>query len=196
MRKEDLFTAFAGVMVPALLVTVLCAAPALASEGGHDAPRWGDFGWRVANLVIFCAILWHFLGKMTVNYFRGRRQKISDGIDNLTQRREDAKASLADIERRIANLEAERAAILEESRQQAEALKADIIAKAQAQAQQIVAMAKVTAENEGHAIIQQIRATVADELVEATKKELIAALSEKGAHDRLIDNSLKKVVLQ
>lgn len=196
MRKKDLLTAIAGVVAPALLVTIVCAAPALASEGGHDAPRWGDLAWRFVNLVIFAAILWHFLGKLCKKYFKGRKEKIKEGIDNLTQRREAAQENLAEIERRIANLEAERAAILEESRQQAEALKADIIAQAKAQAQQIVETAKVTAENEGHAIITQIRSTLADELVAATRKELETALAKKGAHDKLINKSLKKVVLQ
>ena len=82
MRKGTVYKALAGMMVPALLVTLICAAPALASEGGHDAPRWGDFGWRCLNLVIFVAILWHFVGKMTVNFFRNRKKNIEEGIDN------------------------------------------------------------------------------------------------------------------
>jgi F-type H+-transporting ATPase subunit b len=182
-------------MVPALLVTLICAAPALASEGGHDAPRWGDFGWRCLNLVIFVAILWHFVGKMTVNFFRNRKKNIEEGIDNLQARREAAEAHLAEIETRIANLDAERAAILDESKAQAEALKQDIIAKAQEQAKQIVEMAKVAAESEGQNIIQQVRATIADELIEATREQLLASLNKKN-HEQLIDKSLEKVVLQ
>ena len=98
MRKGTVYKALAGMMVPALLVTLICAAPALASEGGHDAPRWGDFGWRCLNLVIFVAILWHFVGKMTVNFFRNRKKNIEEGIDNLQARREAAEAHLAEIE--------------------------------------------------------------------------------------------------
>ncbi len=195
MRKGTVYKALAGMMVPALLVTLICAAPALASEGGHDAPRWGDFGWRCLNLVIFVAILWHFVGKMTVNFFRNRKKNIEEGIDNLQARREAAEAHLAEIETRIANLDAERAAILEESKAQAEALKQDIIAKAQDQAKQIVEMAKAAAESEGQSIIQQVRATIADELIEATREQLIASLNKK-SHEQLIDKSLEKVVLQ
>ena len=196
MRKENLFKALAGMIVPALLVTLMCAAPALASEGGHDAPRWGDFAWRILNLIIFVAILWHFIGKLCINFFRGRKQKIKDDLDNLTERREAAKAHLAEIETRIANLEQERTAILEESKKQGEALKNQIIAQAQEQAKQIVEMAKVTAENEGQSIIQEIRTTLANELIDATKQQLLSSLSKKGEHDKLINNSLKKVVLQ
>lgn len=195
MRKETLYKPLVGMVVPALLVTVICAAPALAADGGHDAPRWGDFGWRVLNLIIFGAILWHFLGKLTVTFFKGRKQKIQDGIDNLTERKAAAKAQLEEIEARIANLEEERNSILEESKKQAEALKQDIIAKAEAQAKQIVESAKIAAETEGQSLVQQLRATIADELIEATQSKLLKAL-DASEHEKLITNSLKKVVLQ
>ncbi len=184
----------AGLTVAAFAAAFLSAAPAMASEGGH-ALRWGDFAWRIVNIVIFLAILWHFTGKLVVNFFRGRKQSIKDGIDDLTSRRKGAQDRLADIERRIANLEMEREAILAESRTQAEALKKDIIEKAHEQARQIVAMARVTAESEGQSIVQQMRATIADELIEATREKLLGSLNE-GTHEKLIDNSLKKVVLQ
>ena len=47
-------------MVPVLALTLLFAVGAQASEG-HDAPRWGDFGWRVLNFIIFAGILWYFV---------------------------------------------------------------------------------------------------------------------------------------
>ena len=87
------------------------------------------------------------------------------------------------------------AAILAESKAQAEALKEDIIAKAKVQAQQIVAMAHVTAESEGQSMLQQMRATIADELIDATREHLEKSLN-KSKHEKLIENSLKKVVLQ
>ena len=126
---------------------------------------------------------------------QGTQAEHKDGIDDLTAKREQAQARLAEIEKRIANLEAERAAILEESKAQAEALKNDIIAQAQEQAKQIVAMAHVTAESEGQSIVQQMRATIADELIDATRDKLLKTLN-KSKHEKLIDNSLKKVVLQ
>ena len=56
-------------------------------------------------------------------------------------------------------------------------------------------MAKVAAESEGQNIIQQVRATIADELIEATREQLLASLNKKN-HEQLIDKSLEKVVLQ
>ena len=184
LRKGSVYKAIAGLMVPALLVTIICAAPALASEGGNEAPRWGDFAWRVVNLIIFVWLLWHFTGKLCVNFFSGRKKKIKEGI-----------AHLSEIEAHIANLDAERTAILEESKQQAEALKQEIIAKAHEQAKQIVEMAKVAAESEGQNMIQQLRETIANELIEETRTKLLSSLN-KSEQKKLINNSLKKVVLQ
>ena len=59
------------VMVPVLALTLLFAVGAQASEG-HDAPRWGDFGWRVLNFIIFAGILWYFVGGLARKFFSGR----------------------------------------------------------------------------------------------------------------------------
>lgn len=98
------------------------------------------------------------------------------------------------METRIANLNAEREAILAESRTQAEALKQGIVEEARRQAAQIVEQARLTAENEGRAVFAQVRSAIADEIVDATAKALSARLTAE-EHDKLIANSLNKVVL-
>ena len=188
---------FLPAVLPVLFVglAVLAgAAEALASEG-HEAPRWGDFTWRVVNLVLFVGILWYFVGGLTKRFLKGRQQTIKDTLDELEKRREEARQHLADIEARIANLDAERKAILEESKSQAARLRQNIVDEARRQAGQIVDQARRAAENEGRAMRDEVRATLADEIVEATEKALRGKLTEQD-HDRLIANSLDKVVLR
>lgn len=177
----------------ALMLVTVWADPSLASEA-HE-PRWGDFAWRVLNLILFCGILWYFTGNLIKRFFRVRKQTIQDTLTDLEKRREDAKANLAEIEKRIANLEAERKAILDESQAQAERLKAGIVSDAQRQAEQIVEQARLAAENEGRVLLDQVRAQVAGEIIDAAAKALRGQLSEAD-HDRLIANSLDKVALQ
>lgn len=177
----------------ALLLLLAAADPSLASEA-HE-PRWGDFAWRILNLILFCAILWYFTRNIIKNFFRNRKQTIQDTLADLEKRREDEKQKLAEIEKRIANLESERNAILAESRTQAERLKNGIVSDAQRQADQIVEQAKRAAENEGRAMLEQIRSTVANEIVDAAAKALAGKLTEE-EHDKLIANSLDKVALQ
>lgn len=183
---------FVRLALPLALAILACAGDALAAEG--HGPRWSDFGWRVVNLVIFAGILWYFVGGLAKKYFKGRRQSIQDDLANLEERRATAKENLAAVEARIANLETERKAILDESRAQAEQLKASIVEDAQRQAAQILEQARLTAENEGRAVLSEIRATLADEIIDATKKALRGKL-KANAHEQLITNSLNKVVL-
>lgn len=181
-----------GILFLCISLLVL-ATPVLASEG-HE-PRWGDFAWRVLNLILFCAILWYFTRNIIKGFFRNRKQTIENTLDELEKRREDAKKKLAEIETRIANLEKERNAILDESRAQAERLKQGIVDDAHKQAGQIVEQAKRAAENESRAMLDQVRTTVANEVIDAATKALKGQLTEED-HDRLIANSLNKVALQ
>lgn len=161
---------------------------------GHAAPRWGDFGWRILNLVVFAGILWYFIGGLAKRFFKGRRQLIRQSLDDLEERRAKAKEHLAAVETRIARLDEEREAILAESRVQAENLKQGIMAEARRQAAQIVEQARLTAENEGRSVLAEVRAAIADEIVDAAEKALREKL-KAGEHEKLIANSLNKVVL-
>lgn len=177
----------------ALVAIAALAEPALANAA-HE-PRWGDFAWRVLNLILFCGILWYFTGNIIKKFFRNRKETIQNTLDDLEKRKEEARAGLAEIEQRIANLEAERQAILDESRAQAERIRKNIVADANRQANQIVEQARRTAENEGRAMLDGVRATVANEIVDTAAKALRGQLTQED-HDRLIANSLDKVVLE
>lgn len=175
------------------LIVISLITPVFASE--HEAPRWGDFGWRVLNIIIFVGIIWYFVGNMAKKYFKNRRNDIVESLDNLDARRATAKENLAKVEERIKNLDEERRAILEESRNQAESIKAVIISEAKVQADQIIEQARLVAENEGRAILAEVRAKIADEIIDKTEKVLAQKLDVK-AHEDLIAKALVKVVLQ
>ena len=187
-------------ILPALLpalgagLALLAGATEVLAAEGHE-PRWGDFAWRVVKLVLFVGILWYFVGGLTKRFLKGRQETIRDTLDELEKRRAEAREHLAAIEARIANLDAERKAILEESKAQAARLRQNIVDEARRQAGQIVDQARRAAENEGRAMRDEVRATLADEIVEATEKALRGKLTEQD-HDRLIANSLDKVVLR
>lgn len=183
-----------GLILPLALAFAAVAAQAAAAQAGHEAPRWGDFGWRVLNLVLFAGILWYFLGDLAKRFFTGRRRLIRQSLDDLEERRAKAKEHLTEVEARIARLDEEREAILAESRAQAENLKQGIMAEARRQAAQIVEQARLTAENEGRSVLAEVRAAIADEIVDAAEKSLREKLNAED-HEKLIANSLNKVVL-
>ena len=180
----------------AIALTLLTVAVALAADGhaeGGQSPEV-NFLWRLLNIAVFVGILYKFVGAKAKAFFIGRRDGIRTELENLEARKTEAELHLADIKKRIANLDDECNAILGESKAQAEHLKAAILAEAHRQAEQIREQALRTAENEGKAAVEQLRAALADEIV-AAAEALLQSKLDGARHEKLINNSLTKVVL-
>ncbi len=177
---------------------LLLTGTAFAAAHGADAPLLErpeiNIIFRIATLGIVLFIIWHYAGKSIKAFFAGRSKSIADEISGMQARKEAATAQLAEVEKRIANLEAERQAILAEYRAQGEALKATILEKAEKSAAQITSQAKRSAENEINQALERMRAEMADLIVDATEKLLKERLSAQ-EHEKLIDKYLTKVVL-
>ncbi len=157
--------------------------------------NWPDLGWRVVNLALVIAAIWFLASKKIAAFFAGRKTGIATELADLETRKEKARDELAAVEKRIANLEQERNAILAEYRARGEAVKAEIIAKAEEAAAQITSQAKKSAQNEVDQAVAAMRAELADELAKAASEALAASLTTKD-HEKLIDASITKVVLQ
>ena len=182
-------------IVAALALALLSAAVAFASDGheGGQAPVL-NFLWRLLNIAVFVGILYKLVGKKAKDFFIGRRDGIRADLENLEAGKTEAERRLAEVRQRIANLNAEREAILQESRAQAEQIKAAILAEAREQAEQIREQALRAAENEGKAAMEELRAALADEIAAAAEALLQSRLDD-ARHEKLINNSLTKVVL-
>jgi len=175
-----------------LAVAVVFASDGHAEEGGQS-PGMNLF-WRLLNIAIFIGLLYKLVGAKAKTFFAGRRDGIRAELEDMEARKTYAERRLAEIRERIANLDAERKAILEESRTQAEQIKAAILAEAHKQAEQVREQALLAAENEGKAAIEQLRAALANEIV-AAAEALLQVKIDGALHEKLIDNSLTKVVL-
>ena len=180
----------------AVVLALLIAVVAFASEGhgeGGQSPAM-NFAWRLFNIAVFIGILYKLVGAKAKAFFLGRRDGIRTELEALEARKIEAELHLAEIKERIANLDAEREAILAESKAQAEQLKAAILAEAHKQAEQVREQALRVAENEGKAAVEQLRAALAEEIVTAAEALLQSKL-DAAQHEKLINNSLTKVVL-
>lgn len=182
---------------------VLCATVALAStEGGHEAAGaaaahhldWWNFTLRVINFIIFAAILYKFGGKKAVEFFGGRRKQIETQLHDLDERKDKAEKRLAEVEKSIASLAAEKAKILDEYKAQGEALKAAIVDKAEKDAAKIRAQAETGAAQESVYKRRELRAEIAELVVEAAEKILKEKLTAE-EQAKLVDKYLTKVVL-
>lgn len=180
------------VITACALVLISCQAAYASAEGSIP---WGDFLLRLLTAACFLYIIWRAAGKLIKGFFVKRRAGIVQEMDELAARKQEAEAHLAEVEKQIANVESECARLLEEGRAQAERMKAAILADAERQAAHIVEQAGHVAEQEGKAELEAIRCKLADAVVSAVEKSLAETL-DATAHQKLIDQSLTKVVLQ
>ncbi len=167
---------------------------AVVSHFSEEYNAWVNLLARVGNVCLFLYILWRAGGKKLITSLASRRGDIAAELESLAQKQRDAEEQLAELQQRISGLDAERAAILEESRRQGEAVKASLIAAAEVEAQRIRAQAQLTAANEDKSMVDDLRARMADEIVQHVEAALKTRLTGK-MHAKLIDRALKRVVL-
>ena len=177
-----------------LAVCLLTAACAWASSEGHDAPNWKNLILRTINFALCVGLIWYAAGKKIATTFTGRKLSIENQLADLEERKDSSQKRLAEVERSIANLESEKAQILEDYRAQGESLKAAIVAAAEDQAARIKAQALITAEQEAKMAANALRVEMADKIIEAAQDLLAKKLTAK-AQDKLVDDALGKVVL-
>lgn len=182
------------IVLTAFCILLASATFALAATDGEHSLPWGNFAFRILNLLLFIGVIAYFFGKKIVSFFKERTQGIVAEIAGLEERKVLAQKNLAEIEAHISRLDEERQEILTQYAAQGEALKASIISQAQKTAEQIAAQAKTTAQNEVNAAVEAMRAEMAEEIVKATERLLAQKLSES-EHLRLVDKYLTKVVL-
>ena len=142
---------------------------------------WINLLARVGNVCVFLYILWRAAGKAIVDGLSNRRAAIVDELDSLAVRKAAAEEQLAAMIEKIDSLDAECETILKDSR-------------ALEEAEKIRNAAHRAADSETKKAIEELRSQMADEIVQAVEATLKEKLDMK-KHVKLIDNALKKVVL-
>lgn len=173
---------------------VFCAVMAFASEDASSGSKLPDLLYRVITFAIVAFLVYKFAGKRIVALFTGRSRQIEVELADLDERRTEAQDRLREVEESIADLEAERSRILAEATAQGEAMRRAIIDKAEAQALQIKAQAEIAAAQEAKQAIDAIRAELAEKITSAAE-ELVKKQLKKKDHEELVNEYLKKVVL-
>jgi len=163
---------------PVVLFTVLAAAPALClaadekaeskkEAAGESEGKWKAWEW--ANFIVLAGGLGYIIGKNAGPTFDARSRKIRKDMIESEEIRRGAQARAAEVERRLATLEAEIAALRAEAQQESDAetqrysrQTAAEIEKVQAHAEQEIASAGKSARME----LKRYSAELAVELAE------------------------------
>lgn len=155
----------------ALVILALVAiAPALAqSEGGE---KGGMEVWAWANFLILFGGLGYLAKKHLPAYFAARARKIREDLVTADELRRQAEARVLDVERRLANLESEIAALRAESEREAgsetERMRLETeseMAKVRAHAEHEIAAAGKAARLELKRYSAQLAVTLAEDKV-------------------------------
>jgi F0F1-type ATP synthase membrane subunit b/b' len=156
-----------------------------AESGGHAAGGGGftEFydkylnypgfeAWKFINLAIFIGALVYLLKKPLGNAFRAKRDAIRAELIKAEQEKQAALAELTTVEAKLAALEGEKATVLKNAREEAEAEKANILKQTEFE----VAKMREQAESEINRLVQQANAELrrfsADESVRLAEEKL------------------------
>ncbi len=176
-------------LVPFLVLAL--ALPALAEEKKGEGEE-GLKPWMWANFLVLAGALGYLAGKQGGPFFAARSRKISKDIIEAGDFRKRAELKAAEVERRLAGLQADIAALREEARSETDAETERIsrmteteMAKLQAGAEMEIASAAKTARAElkqyaaGLAVMlaeRKIRANMTDDARNALVEEFVSDL--------------------
>ncbi len=189
MKKIKLF-------IHMLFAPALFALPALASaaeEGGHEGLTFvGDWLPRLVNFAIIAAVLVYFGRKPIRDFFKARTAEIARSIEESRQARERAAQALAEMERKMKDLEGETARMLDDARSRGEKDKQTLVEEGKKVAADVQAQVKASIDIE----VQKARTALAVEaallsidLAEGKIKEKI----DSKDHERIVKEYISKV---
>ena len=181
-------------VVGACVLMATCALAAEHGDGSWEAAAWKDFMWRVINLALFLGVLYKLAWKRIKEFFSGRKESIRNELQELENRRINAARELERVEQGIAGIHQERQSILDDAQKQGEAAQEAILKKAHEDAERIKEQARMKAEQEAQIMLEDLRAEMADKIIESAEKMLTEKLGKK-EQEKLVDKYLTKVVL-
>lgn len=159
------------------------AQPA-AGHGEAAADHGPSIGWKWANFVLLGAALGYLIGKNAPAFFRSRTDDIQRGMAEAARIKKDADARVAEVERRLASLENEIAALRSSARDE---MAAEIERMREETTRQL-ARIKEQAEQEMSSALKAARLEL-----KKYSAELAVSLAEQKVRSRLtpaIDDSL------
>jgi F-type H+-transporting ATPase subunit b len=175
MKRAGLLilVAMSAAFAPAMRAQEPGRANETALEHASEPAAEGEHGklelWKWANFVVLAAGLGYLVVKNAGPFFSARSQQIRKDMVEAQQARKEAEARAADVDRRLANLEADIAALRAESQQEAQSETQRLarhtaaeIAKIQAHAEQEIVSAGKAARHE----LKRYSAELAVELAE------------------------------
>jgi len=147
-------------------------------EHASEPPAEGEHGklelWKWANFVVLAGGLGYLIGKNAGPYFAGRSQQIRKDMHEAQEARRQSEARAAEVDRRLASLESEIAALRAESKNEAQVESERLtrhtaaeMAKIQSRAEQEIASAGKAARMELKRYTAHLAVSLAEQRLQA-----------------------------
>jgi len=173
MRRLALLALLSGLT----FVAVPCFAQEHEGGGEKKEESFGEkyeLELKIANFVILAGLIGYFIGKNAGPFFAGRSAEIRKDLDESLRQSKEAEARAAEVDRRLAHLEADIAALRADGEKEIQAETerssrhtAGEIAKIQAHAEQEIASAGKAARMDLKRYSAELAVRLAEEKVRA-----------------------------
>ncbi len=189
---KKIIASLVSALLTVLFVSLSYASEA-AEEGAHESTTFmGDWLPRIINFAIIAGIVVYFMRKPIRDFFANRSAEIAKAMQESKDARERAVAALAEMERKIKDLEAETSRMVAEAESRGEKDRAALVEEGKKLAQEIQGQVKEGIDIE----VQKAKTALAVEaallsidLAEGKIKEKISGQD----HERIVKEYISKV---
>jgi F-type H+-transporting ATPase subunit b len=193
MKSLKKIIATASSMAGILMFAVIAFAEE-AAEGGHEEAMtfMGDWLPRLVNFAIIASVVVYFGRKPVRDFFANRSAEIAKSMQDSHEARERAVAALADMERKVREMEAETKSMVTDAQARAEKDKQSLIEEGRKVAQDVQAQVKQGIDMELHKAKSALAAEaslLSLDLAEGRIKEKISGQD----HERIVKEYISKV---
>lgn len=189
-----------------LLALALLSLPqalfAAAPGGAHGEGGGGILGQlgivpraivvQISGFIILFLLLKKFLFGPLQNAMAARREEVANTYTRLEEQQNALARRQTELERHIAEIEAERRNRIQEAANEGQALREQIVVEAQQQASQIIEQGRQMIRSEQEKAIATLREEMADVAIRAAERLLEENLNEE-RHRRLVSDFITRV---
>ncbi len=186
-------TFFAALTLTGTFLFAAIAVAEEAAEGGHEAITFvGDWLPRIVNFALIAGVIVYFMRKPAVEFFRNRSAEIEKALRESQEARQKAVAALAEMERKVRELESEVRTMVADAQARGEKDRASLVEEGKKASKDIQEQVKIGIDIE----VQKAKADLAMEAsllaVDLAEGRIKSAIGKQD-HERIVKDYISKV---
>jgi len=155
-----------------LFTVVFCAQNSPLLAAGESGWGWLEPIGRWFNLIVLVGVILYFVRKPAQKFFAERRAGIQSEMQKAAKTREAVEEKLAEMDRRLADLDSELLAIREEAKKEADLDRQRLLKEAEQEAQKIVDHARSEIEGMSRTASKDLKRYAAELALEMAEEKL------------------------